>query len=64
MKRWCEHITPPGDGIGWVMLIDAVNRSVVEVPRSWKVCPICEAPRPTKANIKAAKLRFEMDNDN
>lgn len=64
MRNWCPHITRAGNNKGWVMLQDFTHATVIEVPRSWKVCPVCIAERPTKAAIKAAKLKFAMDNDN
>lgn len=65
-KGWCVHIThgsSDGGRNGWVMIIEQIYTSVIKVPPSWKVCPICQAERPTKTNIKAAELRFAMDND-
>ena len=66
-KNWCQHIQwgspmdqPKG---GWIIYLEQTNAQVVVIPRTWKVCPICQAPRPTAANIKAAKLQFAMDND-
>jgi len=53
-KNWCTHITwgsPPNGNMngGWVMLCDYVNSFVIGIPRNWKVCPVCESPRPGKA---------------
>jgi len=62
MKNWCHHITRAGDDKGWIMYVDSVNPMVIPIPRHWKVCPICQAERPTAAAIKAAKLRHAMDN--
>ena len=60
-KKWCRHIVRFSCYSGepfWVTL-----KQHWEVPRSWKVCPICQARRPTRANIKFAKLVAAMDND-
>lgn len=66
-KTWCRHIKwrcgiaantfefPVRDWTG--------HKIYIPVPRSWKLCPICGTERPTRTNIKAAKLQFEMDND-
>ena len=58
MKSWCQHIQwgspqdqPRG---GWVMYLDHTIPQVVVIPRSWKVCPICQTKRPTAAVLKAA----------
>lgn len=67
-KKWCRHITWTDNcadryltiEYGWFMNI---NGQHTEVPKSWKVCPICQTEKPTRANINAANLRFAMDND-
>lgn len=65
MKTWCSHIEwrpmrkhaklKYADKCDWFL-----NRHRL-VLRSWKVCPICGAERPTRANIAAAELRAAMD---
>lgn len=58
-KVWCKHIFS-GLHTEWRTAVSGYN---VEVPKTWKLCPICECLRPTRANIAAAELRFLMDND-
>ncbi len=66
MKRvWCRHITWRC-GIAedrWEMTVRNWSDAEIyfPIPSSWKVCPICQAERPTKANIQAAELRALMD---
>lgn len=61
-KFWCKHIHYSDNIIdGNKRYIWWMNR-VDNIPPSWKVCPICQAERPTKKNITAAELRFTMDN--
>lgn len=66
-QNWCNHITwglpVNSHHEGWVMFLEQTNASVIGVPRNWKVCPICQAERPTNVNRRAAKHRFMMDND-
>lgn len=60
IKRWCKHIKFTASVFPrpcWVYK----NTDAVE--RGWRLCPICGAERPTKSNIAAARLRFQMDND-
>lgn len=64
-KIWCKHIwwgefSPTDIRLKWVISLSGFN---IPVPRSWKLCPVCESERPTRENIKAAELRFAMDND-
>lgn len=65
MKRWCIHIKwRSGISVSqWEMKVKSwdSNWMYVPVPRSWEVCPICQAERPTKENIAAAQLRAAMD---
>jgi hypothetical protein len=56
--KWCRHIKwKPWQKKWWVL------QGWLHVQRSWRVCPICGAERPTKANRNAAELRAAMDND-
>ncbi len=57
-KKWCRHIVWLSD-FGWILNSHPGDWPCVT--RSWKVCPICQAPRPTRANIKAAKLMNTQD---
>lgn len=51
-KKWCRHIVwdiaddyqPKGE---WIMLKFDIN-GVSDVPKTWKLCPICGAKRPNK----------------
>jgi hypothetical protein len=65
-KIWCRHIAWDYDNNDpnryYWQLNDGTN-DIIPVPRNWKVCPVCGAERPTRANKKAAELRFLMDND-
>ncbi len=67
-KTWCKHISwwpkwfpKPGGKIksGW-WIASPLNRTA-EIPHKWKLCPICGAERPTRANKAAAQLRAAMD---
>jgi len=56
MKNWCQHIQwgspqdqPRG---GWIIYLDQVHAQVVVIPRTWKVCPICQTPRPGKVEAR------------
>jgi len=63
-KKWCKHITWTTNnsvGVSW-WRFHTVNNCIT-VENHWKVCPICEAERPTKSNIASARLRAAMDND-
>lgn len=69
-KIWCRHIRKHAyqavwpTAVTWRFLYSEHGlQQSLEVPRSWKVCPVCEAERPTRENIAAAELRFAMDND-
>ena len=68
-KTWCRHIL-------WDEALEFIGRKFIfrlgsrgngkngiwyEVPRSWKVCPICLAERPTKANIEAGREAARYD---
>lgn len=66
MKTWCKHIVWDNDNNNFERYYWQFNdghNDIIQVPRSWKVCPCCQAERPTRANIAAAELRFAMDND-
>ena len=56
MKHWCRHVAwlpyPWGSyGVRWAFT-DSFNER--PVTRSWRMCPICGALRPTKKNIDSA----------
>jgi hypothetical protein len=66
-KTWCRHITwndlsdrSSGGGFAWWFV---TKDKAVIVSKNWKVCPVCLAERPTRENVRAAELRFAMDND-
>jgi hypothetical protein len=73
--KWCKHIKHTDvsrhDKISdshywskhWTMYSDSRTHQIIEVPNTWKICPICETLRPTKENLASANLRFIMDND-
>jgi hypothetical protein len=67
MKTWCKHIKwqlIDLDGCeGWVFKNPDIVAAIIKPSGHWKLCPVCGAPRPTRANINSAKLRFDMDND-
>lgn len=57
-KEWCKHIKFYTDSKpSWRM------NGWMPVPNSWKLCPICGAKRPTKANVSAAVNRAIQDGD-
>jgi hypothetical protein len=64
MKTWCDHIKYLHEYIdgnrrySWWM--DSLHR---DIPKSWKMCPICGIERPTKANLAALTLQTLMDGD-
>lgn len=65
MKKWCRHIKWRS-GIArdtWEIKVRswAEMPIFVQVPKTWKQCPICEALRPSRANIAAAKMRALLD---
>jgi hypothetical protein len=59
-KTWCRHIKyakvsrwhkPSGShywGQHWAICYNSISRPIVEVPHTWKFCPICQTPRPVK----------------
>ena len=55
MKKWCKHIVWDSDNNDhnryYWQFNDGTN-DTIPVYRNWKVCPICQAERPTKKNIK------------
>lgn len=73
MKKWCRHIkwdsyvqydartTCHVNTPAWVIYCPTPSSLELPVPRSWKVCPVCGAERPTKANTKAAAHCALMD---
>jgi hypothetical protein len=63
MKKWCKHITHGSGTSWWIDLLKSTTDKIVLVPENWKVCPICQSERPTKANIAAAILPSLMDSD-
>jgi hypothetical protein len=67
MKKWCSHIHWQC-GIAedrWEIKARDWGGHVayVPIPRSWRVCPICEIERPTRENIKAAVNRALQDGE-
>jgi len=65
VKTWCRHIKWQC-GIAedrWQIGVRGWSGQLygVPVPHSWRVCPICEAERPTRANIAAATNRALQD---
>jgi ubiquitin C-terminal hydrolase len=59
--KWCRHIHRR-QYVGEIIYAWFFDGCYV-VSQHWKVCPVCLKERPTKKNIKAAKLRAEMDGD-
>jgi hypothetical protein len=65
-KVWCKHIVwedlsdrCASHYLWWFVSDDCASI----VTKNWKVCPICQAPRPTRANKRAAANRFAQDNE-
>lgn len=67
VKKWCRHIhwhPIVAPKYRWIVRMDtSLQKGWYEVPRYWKVCPICLVERPTKKNIEAAEMRSLMDGD-
>jgi len=58
-KPWCKHIKVKQSDefdkrFRWQFIYN--KNYLIPVPRNWKLCPVCQSERPTKANIEAANL--------
>jgi len=59
-KDWCRHIK--GEEY-YIPRKSYWTGFGIVIPLSWRMCPICGAERPTRTNIKAAKMVAELDGD-